>query len=108
MPNLINVSISGTPTKEVSGLLFHGTNSVTQKDVDAFIVSIDIKTIGDKTTFVQATLKNGFTLEETSSCVSPENYDAELGADICLEKIKDRVWYLLGFLLQSALYGFRR
>lgn len=42
---------------------------------------------------------------EASSCVSPENYDEKLGREICMKKIKDRVWHLLGFLLQTAVNG---
>ena len=38
--------------------------------------------------------------------MSAENYDEAMGAEICLEKIKDKVWFLLGFLLQSAVHGF--
>ncbi len=62
--------------------------------------------IGEKTTFVQATLLNGFTLTETSSCVDPANYDEAMGAEICMGNIKNQIWFLLGFLLQSAVYGF--
>lgn len=61
--------------------------------------------MGEKTTVVRAVLRNGFEIVESSSCVSPENYDEELGAEICLEKIRDKVWFLLGFLLQTAVYG---
>ena len=28
-----------------------------------------------------------------------------MGAEICMEKIKDKVWFLLGFLLQTAVRG---
>ena len=54
-------------------------------------------------TVVRARLCNGFEIVEASSCVSPENYDESLGRDICMEKIKDKVWMLLGFLLQTAV-----
>ena len=49
--------------------------------------------------------KNGFEIVESSACVSAENYDEELGAEICLGKIRDKVWMLLGFLLQTAVNG---
>ncbi|MBI9090723.1 MAG: hypothetical protein JEZ12_16015 [Desulfobacterium sp.] len=81
-------------------------NTVTQEDVDNMIGDVLVKTIGGKTTFVQVMLRNGFTLEETSSCVDPANYNEGMGVDICMAKIKDKIWYLLEFLLQSALYGF--
>ena len=73
--------------------------------VEDFIRAVDVTTIGGKTTVVRAVLRNGFELVESSSCVSAENYDQELGASICLEKIRDKVWFLLGFLLQTAAHG---
>ena len=79
--------------------------SVSQKIVDEFITKTEVTTMGEKTTVVRAVLRNGFEIVESSSCVSPENYDEELGAEICLEKIRNKVWFLLGFLLQTAVYG---
>lgn len=79
--------------------------SISQKMVDDFIVAKEVSTLGDKVTVVRATLRNGFELVESSACVSPENYDEELGAKICMEKIKDKVWFLLGFLLQTGVNG---
>lgn len=79
--------------------------SISQKMVDDFIVAKEVSTLGDKVTVVRATLRNGFELVESSACVSPENYNEELGAKICMEKIKDKVWFLLGFLLQTGVNG---
>lgn len=79
--------------------------SISQKMVDDFIVAKEVSTLGDKVTVVRATLRNGFELVESSACVSPENYDEELGAKICMEKIKDKVWFLLDFLLQTGVNG---
>lgn len=79
--------------------------SISQEMVDDFIVAKEVSTLGDKVTVVRATLRNGFELVESSACVSPENYDEKLGAEICLEKIKDKVWFLLGFLLQTGVNG---
>lgn len=79
--------------------------SISQKMVDDFIVAKEVSTLGDKVTVVRATLRNGFELVESSACVSPENYDEKLGSKICMEKIKDKVWFLLGFLLQTGVNG---
>lgn len=79
--------------------------SISQQMVDDFIAETEVITMGDKTTVVRATLRNGFTIVEASSCVSPENYDEKMGAEICLGHIKDKVWMLLGFLLQTAVNG---
>ena len=79
--------------------------SISQKMVDDFIVAKEVSTLGDKVTVVRATLRNGFELVESSACVSPENYDEKLGAKICMEKIEEKVWFLLGFLLQTGVNG---
>lgn len=79
--------------------------SVSQEMVDAFISSYEVCTMGNKCTVVRAILRNGFEIVESSACVSEENYDEETGAQICLGKIKDKVWFLLGFLLQTAVRG---
>ena len=82
-----------------------GKPSISQEMVDNFILETWTQTAGEKTTIVRAMLRNGFELVEASSCVSPENYDEKLGREICMKKIKDCVWYLLGFLLQTAVNG---
>lgn len=79
--------------------------SIGQQMVDDFVAQVYVHTMGDKTTVVRAVLRNGFEIVESSACVSKENYDEKLGAEICMEKIKDKVWMLLGFLLQTAVHG---
>lgn len=79
--------------------------SIGQQMVDDFIVSTEVQTMGEKCTVVRAVLRNGFEIVESSACVSKENYDETLGAEICMKKIKDKVWFLLGFLLQTAVNG---
>jgi hypothetical protein len=82
-------------------------NTITQKNVDQFIKEVKISTIGDKTTLVRVTLVNGFELVEASACVDAANYDEKMGGEICLDKIKDKIWMLLGFLLQTAIKGIK-
>ena len=77
--------------------------SISQQMVDDFILETWTQTMGDKTTVVRAMLRNGFEIMESSACVSAENYDEKLGREICLGKIKDKVWFLLGFLLAAYL-----
>ena len=81
--------------------------SISQDMVDSFIRDVKVSTIGDKTTLVRVTLVNGFELVESSACVDKENYDKKIGSEICLTKIKDKIWYLLGFLLQTAVGGIK-
>lgn len=81
--------------------------SISQDMVDGFIKDVQVITMGEKNTVVRATLVNGFEIVESSACVDPANYDESLGAEICMGKIKDKVWFLLGFLLQTAVGGVR-
>ncbi len=78
---------------------------INQQMVDDFIVDIQVQTLAEKNTVVVATLKSGFTIVESSSCVDPANYDEELGASICIERIKNKIWNHLGFVLQWAKDG---
>lgn len=79
--------------------------SISQEMVDDFIVCTTVTTMGEKTTVCRAVLRNGFEIVESSACVSKENYSEEMGYKICRQKIEDKVWMLLGFLLQTAVGG---
>lgn len=83
------------------------TNTITQQMVDDFIESYSAHTLGEKTTVGRATLKNGFEIVEASSCVDVSNYSEEIGAKICLDRIKNQVWHLLGFALQWSVTGLK-
>lgn len=60
-----------------------------------------VSTVFDKVTVVAVKLPNGFVIIESSGAVSKENYDEEIGKEISLEKIEDRIWELEGYLLQD-------
>ena len=61
--------------------------------------------MGNRITVVRCVLRNGFEIVESSSCVDPKNYSEDMGHEICMGKIKDKIWELLGFLLQTAWHG---
>lgn len=82
--------------------------SIGQQMVDDFIDKVESATMGEKTTVTQITLKNGFIITESSSCVDPKNYSMEIGEEINLEHAKNKIWELLGFLLQTAYHGFKK
>lgn len=82
--------------------------SIGQQMVDDFIDNVESMTMGEKTTVTQITLKNGFIITESSSCVDPKNYSMEIGEEINLEHAKNKIWELLGFLLQTAYHGFKK
>ena len=81
--------------------------SIGPKMVAEFVSSIETKTMGEKTTVVRCVLRNGFEIWETSTCVDQRNYNQEIGEQICMERIKNKIWELLGFLLQTAWHGIR-
>ncbi len=90
---------------EVNGKLKTAAPSISAEMVERFIDHHETVTMGGKTTVVRAVLKNGFVIVESSSCVSAENYDEKLGEEVCMERIMNKVWELLGFLLQTAVGG---
>ena len=90
---------------EVHGKLKTEAPSISAEMVERFIDHHETVTMGGKTTVVRAVLKNGFEIVESSSCVSAENYDEKLGEEICMERIRNKIWELLGFLLQTAVGG---
>ena len=90
---------------EVNGKLKTEAPSISAEMVERFIDHHETVTMGGKTTVVRAVLKNGFEIVESASCVSAENYDEKLGEEICMERIRNKIWELLGFLLQTAVGG---
>lgn len=80
-------------------------NTVTAEMVNEILDSSDyyVGTVFGKCTVVACKLPNGFVIVEDSACVDPANYDKEMGIDICMGKIKEKVWELEGYALQNDL-----
>lgn len=82
-------------------------NIVTIEDVKANMQDVIVRTVQEfdkPCTYATVRMKNGFTLRESTTCVDPANYSEEIGKEICLERIENKVWYLLGYALQDKLY----
>lgn len=79
---------------------------ITEQMVDDFIIEREVARMGNHTV-VMATLRNGFTIVEDSACVDPANYDQTIGEVYAMEKVRAKVWELLGFLLATARNGIR-
>lgn len=82
-------------------------NTVTKEEVMENMQDVIYKTATEfdkPVTYVTVRMKNGFTLRESTTCVDPANYDEEIGKQICLEKIEDKIWFLLGYALQDKVY----
>jgi hypothetical protein len=83
-------------------------NTVTQKMVDDFATNVKALDMDDgKTTIVGVKCPTGFMQYETSSCVDPKNYNKDLGTEIAVKRIKERLWGFLGFVLQWGKYGLK-
>ena len=80
---------------------------VTPEMVDGFVSSAESVSVGGKMTVVNVELANGTLCAESSACVDPKNYDESIGKDICVKRAKDRVWHLLGFVLQWSRNGIK-
>lgn len=49
-------------------------------------------------------LKNGFTVTGESACVSPENFNAEIGRKVARANAVQKIWPLLGYELKERQY----
>lgn len=80
-------------------------NTVTQEQINQIMEqsNIEIQTYLGKCTIVACQLPNGFIIVESSACVDPANYDERLGAEICLQRIANKVWELEGYKLQDSM-----
>lgn len=77
---------------------------ITEAMVDDFIVDSESTRMGNHTV-VRATLRNGFSIVADSACVESANYDHALGEKYAMEKVRKKVWELLGFMLATARNG---
>jgi hypothetical protein len=58
---------------------------------------------GSQLTVCVLTLTNNFTVTGESACVSPENFDEEIGRKVAYDNAKDKLWALLGFSLAEIM-----
>ena len=80
---------------------------VTPEEVKENMKDVLVRTVvefGKPCTYVTVRMKNGFTLRESTTCVDPANYNEEIGKEICLERIENKVWFLLGYALQEKAF----
>lgn len=76
--------------------------------MDRIVYTFDVRPNGSTTTLAHAFLDGDFYLATgASSCVSVENFDAELGKDIAIAGAKaaaeDKLWELEGYALRERL-----
>lgn len=85
---------------------FEYPNRVTQEMVDEIIENSEVvvDTLFDRMTFVACKLPNGFIITETSACIDPENYNEDMGIDICMDKIISKVYELEAYRLMDNIH----
>ncbi|WP_342577699.1 Gp49 family protein [Psychrobacillus sp. FSL K6-2843] len=84
-----------------------GKNTVTQEQIDIIIEQSKLEVfhrVHEKQCLVVAKIPNGFTIVGESACVDPLNYDEQIGFDLAVKHIKNRLWELEGYALQNKLY----
>ena len=65
---------------------------------------INVTTVFDKCTVVACKLPSGFVIVESSACVDPKNYNKDMGVDICLSRIKDRICEMEAYRCHDELW----
>ncbi|MGL5057508.1 MAG: Gp49 family protein [Fusobacteriaceae bacterium] len=103
--SLLHLCNTGAVAKEEFNLFEIENNKIPKELVQSFIIDKEITTervFGKITTVLKYQLKNGFTGIESTTCVDESNYSEEIGAEILLERLKDKIWFGLGFALGMA------
>lgn len=93
-------NVLGCKSYEVSN-----KNTITKELVDGFVEEINFKTIelyGKPTTQMTYKLANGFIGTDSTTSVDPANYSFEIGKDILMKKLEEKIWFGLGFALGMA------
>lgn len=80
-------------------------NTITEEHITRLLDQAAIQTqrMGRKTLVMVVTLPSGFEITESAACVDPQNFSAEIGHSICLERVRNRMWELEGYRLQQQL-----
>lgn len=83
-------------------------SSITPAEIEKFMGNVGVCRIDPKTCLVSVQHITGFMQYNTASCVDPENYNEQIGKDVAMKKIKDQLWFALGFVLQWGKYGLKK
>lgn len=80
-------------------------NRLTEEYIKSKVKKVEYTVLEDhKTTIANLYLENGYTVQGSSACVDPANYDKKLGEEISYTNGLDKVWMLEGYMLAQALY----
>lgn len=96
----------GTTTPKKENKMEQHYPKVSRLDVLNNMKDVETTTIyefGKPATHVAVRMKNGFVVRANTTCVCPENYDERVGEAICMKKIEEQIWVLLGYQLQCKI-----
>lgn len=79
---------------------------ITQNHLLSIITDKQFHRLGGTLTVCVLTLRNGFTVTGESACLSPANFNQEIGENIAYQKALDKLWELEGYALKNKLAGF--
>lgn len=82
-------------------------NKVTVEQIDELMGKAQFEVfhrVFGKKCVVVAQLPNGFTVVGTSGVVDPANYVEGIGEQLARDQIKNKLWELEGYNLQTRLY----
>lgn len=77
---------------------------IEQRNIDDVIASEDYHVFpGTTTTVCCLKLRNGFTVTGTSTTISAEYFDAEIGKRVAKNNARAKIWELEGYALKERL-----
>ena len=76
---------------------------LTPQDIEIAVAGEEYAVFSGRLTVCVLTLQNGFLVTGESSCVSAENFDAEIGRKIARDNAVQKVWLLVGYELRSRI-----
>lgn len=93
---------------ESAYLSLEDPTKINPADIENMLFLEEATQIDEKTTLVKANTLTGFVQYEPSSCVDPANYNHEVGSQVGMDRIKNRMWPLMGFVLSWGKNGLRQ
>ena len=79
---------------------------VTKQQIDDLISGakeIQYHVMAETVTVCCVTLSCGFRVVAYSACISPENFDSEIGQKVALDNVREKLWELEGYRLRSEM-----
>lgn len=78
---------------------------LTPENIDAVIDHVDFHIFEQSClTVCCITLKNGWNVTGESACISPENFDKDVGRRISRKNAREKIWALEGYLLKQHIF----